>query len=482
MNFENKIMLITYADSLGNNLKDLKKVLDTHFKGIIGGVHILPFFPSTSDRGFAPTRYDVVAEEFGTWKDITEIGESYYLMFDFMINHISAKSDYYVDYLQKKDMSEYKDMFIRFDEVWPDGKYSQEDIDKIYKRKPRAPYIDATFSDGSTDKIWCTFSEDQIDIDVNTQVTKKLIVDTLLDMVRKNASIIRLDAFAYAVKKAGTSCFFVEPEIWDILGEAKDLLSPYGCIILPEMHEHYNIQSKLAEKGYWVYDFALPMLVLYSLFTGSGKRLKYWLSICPRNQFTTLDTHDGIGVVDVKDLLTDDEIMLTQELLFQKGANVKRKYNTAEYNNLDVYQINCTYYSALGNNDDAYLLARAIQFFAPGIPQVYYVGLLAGENDIELLETTKNGRDINRHYYTLEEIDRNVERPVLRKMYSLMHFRNNYKAFDGECVIAETEDKILEIKRNSACFEAILRADLSTYEFCILYRGECGNMVELNIK
>lgn len=147
---------------------------------------------------------------------------------------------------------------------------------------------------------------------------------------------------------------------------------------------------KLAERGYWVYDFALPMLLLYSLYFGKNERLLNWLRICPRQQFTTLDTHDGIGVVDVHDLLTQEEIEETKEYLFSRGANVKPIYNTPAYNNLDVYHLNCTYYSALGNNDAAYLLARAIQFFTPGIPQVYYVGLLAGENDLELLEKTKD--------------------------------------------------------------------------------------------
>lgn len=482
MNLENKIMLITYADSMGKNLKELKTVLDTHYKGIIGGVHILPFFPSSADRGFAPMRYDIVSEEFGTWEGVAELGKSYYLMFDFMINHISSSSHYFQDYLEKKDQSQFKDMFIRFNEIWPEGKPSQTDIDMIYKRKPRAPYIDAQFADGTTEKIWCTFSEEQIDLDVRTQTTKQFIADNLLNMVKNNASIIRLDAFAYAIKKAGTNCFFVEPEMWDMMQEASDLLNPYGVTLLPEMHEHYSIQMKIAEKGYWVYDFALPMLLLYSLYTGSTERLKNWLRICPRKQFTTLDTHDGLGVVDVKDLLTDEEIKSTQDLLFKKGANVKRKYNTAEYNNLDIYQINCTYYSALGNNDAAYLLARAVQFFAPGIPQVYYVGLLAGENDIELLESTKQGRDINRHYYSLEEIEKNMERPVLKKMYELMRFRNDYKAFDGECIISETDDKTLEIRRVSGDYEAVLSANMSTHEFKVLYKDESSRMIELELK
>ncbi len=114
-------------------------------------------------------------------------------------------------------------------------------------------------------------------------------------------------------------------------------------------------------------------------------------------------------MVDVKDLLTDEETEVTREALYAQGANVK----TEDYNNLDIYKINCTYYSVLGNNGQAYLLARVLQCFAQGIPQIYYVGLLAGENDIELLESTKEGRNINRHYYDLEEIEREVQRPVV---------------------------------------------------------------------
>lgn len=156
--------------------------------------------------------------------------------------------------------------------------------------------------------------------------------------------------------------------------------------ILPEIHEHYTLPKKVSDHGYFIYDFALPMVLLYSLYTGKSQRLAVWLKQCPMKQFTTLDTHDGLGVVDAKDILTDEEINYTTQELYKAGANVKRKYSSAEYNNLDIYQINTTYYSALGNDDRKYFLARLLQIFAPGIPQIYYVGLLAGENDLDLLE------------------------------------------------------------------------------------------------
>lgn len=348
-------------------------------------------------------------------------------MYEFMINHISKESVYFKDFIEKKDNSIYADLFIRYSEYWPKKRPTTEDIDLIYKRKDKAPFLDVTFNDGSTDQVWCTFSEEQIDLDVRTEATRLFVRETLDFLAKQGASVIRL----YAIKKLDTNCFFVEPEIWELLDWCRYILEKHEIVLLSEIHEHYSIQEKISEKGYPVYDFALPMLVLHALYSGTSQRLANWLETSPRQQFTTLDTHDGIGVVDVKDLLTTEEVDFTVNALYEKGANVKRIYSSEDYNNLDIYQINCTYYSALGNDDQAYLLARAIQLFAPGIPQVYYVGLLAGENDIELLERTREGRDINRHYYSLEEIALEVTRPVVQEPFSLMKIRNQSAAFDG---------------------------------------------------
>ena len=215
------------------------------------------------------------------------------------------------------------------------------------------------------------------------------------------------------------------------------------------------------------------MLLINALYYGQTRYLKHWLEICPRKQFTTLDTHDGIGVVDVKDLLPDEEIDRTKEDIFKFGANVKKIYNTSAYNNLDIYQVNCTYYSALGDDDAAYLLARAVQFFAPGIPQVYYVGLLAGKNDLKLLEETKVGRNINRHYYTKEEIAGEVERPVVKKLLHLMEFRNSFPAFDGSFRMEDCGDERLVIVREKDGYTARLDADFKTKEFHV-YTTEPG--------
>jgi sucrose phosphorylase len=171
-------------------------------------------------------------------------------------------------------------------------------------------------------------------------------------------------------------------------------------------------------------------------------------------------------------LLQGEEIERTKEDIFKYGANVKKIYNTAAYNNLDIYQVNCSYYSALGDDDYAYLLARAVQFFAPGIPQVYYVGLLAGRNDLKLLEETKVGRNINRHYFTLEEIEDEVKRPVVQKLIQLMEFRNSHKAFDGTFEMFPCKEHELIIERVNGSHKAVLFADFETKKIKITYTDE----------
>ena len=330
MTVQNKAMLITYPDSLGKNIKELTEVLEQDFGDAIGGVHLLPFFPSTGDRGFAPVDYKDVGPQFGTWEDVEKLGEKYYLMFDFMINHISRQSEYYKDFKKNKDASKWADLFLSWDKFWPEGHPTQEDIDLIYKRKDRAPYQEIHFDDGTTEKLWNTFGEEQIDMDVRTQVTKDFIKSTLESLIDHGADIIRLDAFAYAVKKLGTNDFFVEPEIWDLLNEVDEVVKAKKAEILPEIHEHYSMPFKISDHGYFVYDFALPMVTLYSIYSGKTDQLAKWLTMSPMKQFTTLDTHDGIGVVDARDILTQDQIDFTTNELYKIGANVKKKYSSAD--------------------------------------------------------------------------------------------------------------------------------------------------------
>lgn len=476
MAITNKTMLITYSDSLGKNLKELDENLAKYFGDAIGGVHLLPFFPSTGDRGFAPVDYDEVDPAFGDWDDVKRLGEKYYLMFDFMINHISRQSKYYKDFQEKKDESAYADLFLRWEKFWPENRPTKEDVDLIYKRKDKAPMQEIIFADGSKEHLWNTFGEEQIDLDVTKQVTMDFIQKTIENLASNGCDLIRLDAFAYAIKKLDTNDFFVEPEIWDLLDKVRDMAAAAGAELLPEIHEHYTIQFKIADHDYYVYDFALPMVTLHALYSGCTHQLAKWLKMSPMKQFTTLDTHDGIGVVDVKDILTDEEIDFASNELYKVGANVKRKYSSAEYNNLDIYQINSTYYSALGDDDQKYFLARLIQAFAPGIPQVYYVGFLAGKNDLELLESTKEGRNINRHYYSSEEIAQEVERPIVRALLSLFTYRNQSPAFDldGGIEVATPNENSLVITRFNADKSVVseVTINLKDLTYSVLENGQ----------
>lgn len=469
-------MLITYSDSMGKDLKDLYEILGEEFEGVIEGVHILPFFPSSGDRGFAPITYDVVDPVFGDWEDIKKFSEKYYLMCDFMINHISVQSDEFQDYMKNKEKSPFKEMFVHWNEFW-DGEPTEEQMQKLYMRKGTGPFKDCTFEDGSTVRLWNTFGPEQIDLDWKKDVTKDYYNRTLTHLAQ-HVPLIRFDALAYASKRPDTSCFFVEPEVWDVLKIGTEPLKPYGVEALSEIHENYKIQLAMAEKGYWVYDFCLPMLLLHGLKTGRVDRLANWLRIAPRKQFTTLDTHDGIGVVDVTYMLEEDEIQEVCDDVMEITKEA-RKYLPAKFASMlkaggiaRRYQLNCTYYSALHENDDAYLLARIVQFFTPGIPQVYYVGLLAGTNDMELLEKTNgaDGRNINRHYYTKEEIHETVQRPMLQRMYEIMKFRNTYPVFNGKFEVEEgPEQGQITMTWSEGELFARLQADFRDFSYEITY-------------
>lgn len=470
MKLQNKVQLITYPDSLGHNLLELHYVLRKYLRRAVGGVHILPFYPSSADRGFAPLTYDKVDPTFGTWEDVDKIGRDFDLVIDFMVNHISRQSLFFQDYIEKGAESRYADMFLSFRKISPDGEISAADLAKVYTRKPRDPYTIIERSDGSKEKIWSTFDYEQIDLDLDSPVTRDIMRRFLIRLARSSAKLIRLDAIAYTTFKVGTDCFFLEPQIWELLDWLGDLTRTFDTEVLPEVHEHYSYQLKLAEKGYWCYDFALPLLVLNALYHHTNKKLAEWLSICPHKQITTLDTHDGIGIVDARDLLDPEDTKRTIEGLYQKGSNVKRIYSGPEYKNLDIYQVNCTYYSALERNDDSYLTGRTIQFFAPGIPQVYYVGLLAGENDIDLVEKTQSGRNINRHNYDLNEIHAAMQKPVVKRLLRLMEFRNTFPAFGGEFKILDSAENELVLSWTLEGYQATAFIDLAHYQTRIRYR------------
>lgn len=479
MTLQNKVQLITYPDSLGVNLSELYFVLQRYLRGCIGGIHLLPFYPSSADRGFAPLTYDEVDPAFGSWHDIHLIGREFDLIVDFMVNHISRQSVFFKDYFEKGAASEYADMFLPFSKFSPDGEIDEALLAKVYTRKPRPPYTVIQRADGSWEKLWCTFDYEQIDLDLKSPRTREVLRNFLIRLARDQVKMIRMDAFAYTTVELGTNCFFLEPQVWEILAWLNEYVSPFGAEILPEVHEHHEYSLKIARQGYWTYDFALPLLVLHTLYHHTSAQLRHWLGICPRKQITTLDTHDGIGVVDATGLLTQAQIDKTLGGLDEKGANTRQIFSGPEYQNLDIYQVNCTYFSALECNEDSYIAARTIQFFSPGIPQVYYVGLLAGENDLQLVERTKNGRDINRHNYTLEEIADQIRKPVVKRLLALMAFRSNYPAFRGNFSIEDAPDNHIRLQWRLGEFFALAQVDLRSYVSTITYWDEHQRQVRV---
>ncbi len=466
---KNNIMLITYPDSFGKNLKELYHVIHTYFEKEIGAIHILPFYPSSGDRGFAPIDYRKVSPEFGTWEDIHALAKDYEIMADFMINHLSKQSEEFRDFVEKHDESQYAHLFMRFKDFWENGYPTQEEIDLLNKRKPWAPCVDIDFADGTTEKIWCTFDEEQMDLDLRSEAAWTFVEKTLREITGHGIPLIRLDALAFATKRPGTTCFFLEPDFWQLIDRVRDMLEGTGVELLPEIHDHYTRQLAIADHDYYVYDFVLPVMVLHTLYTGSSARLRHWLDICPRKQYTTLDTHDGLGTVDVVDLLSPEELQAVIDQTERYGANFKWDHSHNGQGGKVVYQINISYYSAVGENDQAYLLSRAIQFFSPGIPQVYYMGLLAGPNDYELMERTQYDRNISRHDYTVEEVDEAYKKPVVQKLCKMMRFYNSCPAFSGEMTVPEQEDSKLTIRWDKDGDYVQLDADLKTYDFTISY-------------
>ncbi|MHA7581444.1 sucrose phosphorylase [Paenibacillus vandeheii] len=480
---KNKVQLITYPDSMGGNLKELNTVLRTHFSDIFtGGVHILPPFPSSGDRGFAPLTYLEIDPALGSWEDVRSIGEHFDVLVDLMVNHISQQSPYFQDFLAKGRSSDYADLFLTLDKLWTDGRPVQADIDKMFLRRSK-PY--STFrieESGVEETVWTTFGKtdpsEQIDLDVRSELTRQLLRSFFENFKEQNVKIVRLDAVGYVIKKLGTSCFFVEPDIYSFLDWVKELADSLDIELLPEVHAHYSTQYKLAEYGCWIYDFILPYRVLEALVNRSAAELCQYLKTRPAKQFTMLDCHDGIPVKpDLDGLIDTAEARRLVDVCLERGANLSlilSDEHKAE-DGFDVHQIRCTYYSALDHNDDAYLAARAIQFFAPGIPQVYYVGLLAGENDVERVKLTGEGREINRHNYILEEIDQALEKEVVQRLLNLIRFRNSYDAFQGQFSVLDARDDEIRLQWSNGEQYCTLAVNLNTYQSVICYMDEQGH-------
>lgn len=441
----NQVQLIVYADRFGGTLPRTAATVREVFGDAVGGVHLLPFFTpyDGADAGFDPTDHTVVDPRLGTWDDVKELGTTHDTVVDVIVNHVSAQSPQFADVVARGAGSPFAGMFLTFSSVFPDGA-TEDDLTGIYRPRPGLPFTPVTLG-GQPRLAWTTFTSQQIDIDVRSEAGSGYLDTVLRTLADAGVTLIRLDAVGYAVKTPGTTSFMT-PETFAFIDEFTARARDLGLEVLVEVHSYYRKQVEIGARVDRVYDFALPPLVLHTLTTGDVAPLRDWLRIRPQNAITVLDTHDGIGVIDVgpdqaetkaPGLLTPEQIDALVEGIHERTRGQSRAATGAAASNLDLYQVNATYYDALGADDLLYLTARAIQFFTPGVPQVYYVGALAGGNDMALLERTGVGRDINRHVYTPEEVAADVARPVVAALIALMRLRSTHPAFDGTCTVTD---------------------------------------------
>lgn len=470
------VQLITYVDRLAGDLRGLRDLLLGPFEGLFGGVHLLPFYDPIdgADAGFDPIDHREVDRRLGTWADVEAVGEVAPIMADLIVNHVSADSPQFRDVVARGDDSPAAGMFLTLDRVFPDGA-TEADLLRLYRPRPGLPFTAVTLADRSRRLFWTTFTSSQIDVDVTAPATRAYHDQILDRFAAHGITMLRLDAVGYAVKTPGTSSFMT-PETFAFIDDLAGRARQRGLEVLVEIHAYWRTQVEIARRVDRVYDFALPPLVLHALYTGNADRLRRWCTERPHNAVTVLDTHDGIGVIDVgpdqqdptrEGLLDPAELDELVEGIHEHSRGASRQATGAAASNVDLYQVNCTFYDALGRDDDAYLIARLLQLFLPGVPQVYYVGLLAGHNDLELLQRTGVGRDINRHHYTRDEIERDLQRPVVAAVCAAIRLRNTHAAFGGAWELVDGDGAELAMRWRDGDAVAELSVDMAARMFVL---------------
>lgn len=471
-----KPQLITYVDRLAGDLAGLNRVLRVELDGVFAGVHLLPFYPPIdgSDAGFDPADHTSVDPRLGDWDDVGRIGADHRVMADLIVNHVSCDSHQFQDWAALGVESAFDGMFLTRDHVFPDGA-SQEQLDVIYRPRPWPPFTTYDIA-GEPREIWTTFTSEQIDLDVAHPAAWDYLMAVLDRFRDAGIDLVRLDAIGYAIKKPGTTSFMI-PECFTFIQQVTDAARQRGMDVLVEIHSHHRFQVEVAGQVDRVYDFALPPLVLYGLLCGDAEPLGRWLDMAPRNCVTVLDTHDGIGVVDVAPegdepgLLTGGEVDRLVAAIHVASGETSLKATGSAATNLDIYQVNCTFYDAVGRDDHAHFLARLIQVLVPGIPQVYYGGLLAAPNQMELLGTTEVGRDINRPYYDAASRRAALEQPVVRATLDLLRWRAEHDEVFQGTFASEANGGVLKLRWETGEHRLEAEIDLPGRSFVIEIDG-----------
>jgi sucrose phosphorylase len=478
---KNQVQLITYTDRLcRGGLKELNSLLIDKLDKVISSVHILPFYYPIdgADAGFDPIDHLNVDPRLGTWEDIKDMSKEIDIMADLIVNHVSGDSTQFKDFSKRGADSPYNGFFLTYSSVFPNGA-TEKDLMAIYRPRPGLPFTYSTLKNGEKILLWTTFTSKQVDIDVEHPLGQKYLNDILQAFADNGIKMIRLDAAGYAIKKPGTSCFMI-PETFDFIDQLSSKANKLRIETLVEIHSHYQTQIEIASKVDWVYDFAIPPLLLHAFSFKTSQYLKKWIEIRPENSVTVLDTHDGIGIVDIGPdaatgrlgLVPDKELDELVEIIHNNSQGESRQATGAAASNLDLYQVNCTYLDALAGDSTSYLLARAVQFFLPGIPQVYYMGLLMGHNDMELLHSTGVGRDINRHYYTPQEVDQALESDSVQLFLRLINLRNQHASFEGVFSMLESDNHSIILKWTNGDSWSELSIDFQSLNHQLQYTND----------
>lgn len=465
---ESDVVLITYADQFhNNNEKTLKTLSDFYNRGLadtFSHIHLLPFYPWSSDDGFSVVDYHQVDPVAGDWQDISRLNQSAKLMFDFVCNHISAKSDWFQGYLSGQE--KYHNFFISVDPA--------TDLSAV--TRPRAlPLLSPfTLADGTQQYLWTTFSDDQIDLNFANPQVLLAMIDVLLHYLQQGADYVRLDAVGYMWKTPGTRCIHLEKthQLVKLFRAVVDEVAP-GTVLITETNvPHLDNISYLGnghDEAQMVYQFPLPPLVLHAIHSGSAKVLSQWASSLGdagngnTTWFNFLASHDGIGLNPLRGILPEEEILQLVAHLQEEGALVNWKNNPD--GTRSPYEINVTYMDALNQRDSSdrqrlsrFVLAHAILLAFPGVPAIYIQSILGSRNDYAGVERLGYNRAINRRKYDLQEIeselgDENTLRhQVFEQLSHLVGVRKKHPVFHPASSFCAEEycEKILVIKRTSA--------------------------------
>lgn len=327
----------------------------------------------------------------------------------------------------------------------------------------------------------------QMDVNAASPLVWDFYEETLKKLKGYGCNILRLDAFAYLHKQVGESNFFNKPGTWEYLERIKKIAQQNNLMLLPEIHAEYglHLHDEVAKEGYYIYDFFLPGLTIHTIENKTSKALLRWAKEIIDKGYKTvnmLGCHDGIPVLDLKGkevngvynqgLLKDVEIENIMTTIMERGGRVKNLYDPSG-NKISYYQINATFFSALGEDEQKLLLARVIQMFMPGIPQVWYLDIFAGKNNYEAADNggSAGHKEINRTTLTMQDIERGLKTEIVKRQLELLRLRNTSNAFSGHAEINDTVDTIIDIKWVNGSSVAHLKANLQTNSFTIDHNG-----------